>query len=157
MEGKLVLVEQSNFFKFWNVAGKNEESDTSVNKNDENVTANQFYFPEFNNKSRNWYLPTCPLWSRLMTSIIKKKEGAIISKEIIVRNITEDINTNAQAEECFRVKEYGSFKEKEMSVFANLSKGITKITLFYKEKRWVHVYMKFQNVKNRLERSKINA
>ena len=53
MEEKLVLVKQSKFFKYWNVAGKNEESDTSVNKNDENVAANQFYFPEFNNKSRN--------------------------------------------------------------------------------------------------------
>ena len=95
VEEKLVLVQQSKFFKYWNVVGKNEESDTSVNKNDENVTANQFYFPEFHNKSRNWYLPTCPLWSRLMTSIIKKKEAAVISKEIIVRNITDDINTNA--------------------------------------------------------------
>ena len=51
------LVQQSNYFKYWNVAGKNEESDTSVNKNDENVTANQFYFPEFASKLRNWYLP----------------------------------------------------------------------------------------------------
>ena len=89
------LVQQSKFFKYWNVAGKNEESDTSINKNDENVTANQFYFPEFANKLGNWYLPTCPLWRKLMTSIIKKKEAAIISKEIIVTNITEDINTNA--------------------------------------------------------------
>ena len=46
------LVQQSNFFKYWNVAG-NEESDASVNKNDENVSANQFYFPEFANKLRN--------------------------------------------------------------------------------------------------------
>ena len=51
-----------------------------------------------------------------MTSIIKKKEAAVISKEIIVRNITEDINTNAQAEECFRIKKYGSFKEKDVSI-----------------------------------------
>ena len=43
------LAQQSNFFKYWNVAGRNEESDTSVNKNDENVTANQFYFPELTN------------------------------------------------------------------------------------------------------------
>ena len=43
------LVQQSNFFKYWNVAERNEESDTSVNKNDENVTANQFYFPELTN------------------------------------------------------------------------------------------------------------
>ena len=107
------LVQQSKFFKYWNVAEKNEESDASINKNDEYVTANQFYFPEFANKLRNWYLPTCPLWSRLMTSIIKKKEAAVISKEIIVRNITEDINTNAQAEECFRIKKYSLFKEKD--------------------------------------------
>ena len=144
------LVQQSKFFKYWNVAGKNEESDTSVKKNDENVTENQFYFPESANKLRNWYLPTYPLWSRLMTSIIKKKEADVISKEITVRNITEDINTNAQPEECFRIKKYSLFKE-------NLSKGITKMTLLYKEKRWMHVYMKFQNVKNGLERSKINA
>ena len=38
-----------------------------------------------------------------MTSIIKKKEAAVIFKEIIVRDITEDINTNDQAEERFRV------------------------------------------------------
>ena len=43
------LVQQSKFFKYWNVAGKNEESDTSVNKDDENVTANQFYSPELRN------------------------------------------------------------------------------------------------------------
>ena len=52
------LVQQSKFFKYWNVAGKNEESGTSVKKNDEKVTANQFYFPEFANKLRNWCLPT---------------------------------------------------------------------------------------------------
>ena len=68
------LKQQSKFFTYWNVAGKNEESDASVNKNDENVTANQFYYPEFANKLRNWYLSTCPLWNRLMTSIIKKKK-----------------------------------------------------------------------------------
>ena len=50
-----------------------------------------------------------------MTSIIKKKEAAVISKEIIVPNITEDINTNAQAEGCFRIKMYSSFKEKDIS------------------------------------------
>ena len=43
------LVQQSNSFKYWNVAERNEDSDTSVNKNDENVTANQFYFPELTN------------------------------------------------------------------------------------------------------------
>ena len=100
------LVRQSKFLKYSNVAGRNEESDTSVNKDDENVIANQFYCPEFAKKLRNWYLPTCPLWSRLMTSIIKKKEGSVISKEIIVQNIMEDINTNAQAEECLRIKKY---------------------------------------------------
>ena len=42
-----------------------------------------------------------------------------------------------------------------MSVSANLSKGITKIKLLYKEKRVMHDHIKFQNVKNRLERSKI--
>ena len=36
------LKQQSKFCKYWNVAEKNEESDTSVNKNDENITANQF-------------------------------------------------------------------------------------------------------------------
>ena len=119
------LVQQSKFFKYWNVAGKNEESDASVNKNDENVTANQFYFPEFANKLRNWYLPTCPLWSRLMTSIIKNKEAAAISKDIIVRNITEEINTNAQAERCFCIKKY-SYLKRKMSVFVNLSKELRR-------------------------------
>ena len=151
------LIQQSEFFKYLYVAGKIEESDTSVNKNDENVTANQFYFPEFANKLRNWYLPTCPLWSRLMTSIIKKKEAAVISKEITVRNITDDINTNAQPEECFVLKSIVHLKTK-VSVFSKLSKRITKITLIYKEKRLMDVvYMNFQNVKDRLERSKINA
>ena len=117
------LIQQSEFFKYLYVAGKIEESDTSVNKNDENVTANQFYFPEFANKLRNWYLPTCPLWSRLMTSIIKKKEAAVISKEITVRNITDDINTNAQPEECFRIKKYSSFKDKGISIFKIIKKN----------------------------------
>ena len=110
------LLQQTKFFEYWNVGGENEESDASVNKNDENVTANQFYFPEYTNKLRNWYLPTCSLWSRLMASIIKNKEAAAISKEIIIRNITEKINTNAQAEECFRIKKYVSFKEKDISI-----------------------------------------
>ena len=35
-----------------------------------------------------------------------------------------------------------------------LSKGITKTTLLYKEKRWIHIYMKFENVKNRPERNR---
>ena len=51
-----------------------------------------------------------------MTSIIKKKEAAVISKEIIVRNIAEEVNTNDQAEECFRIKKYSSFKEKDVSI-----------------------------------------
>ena len=51
-----------------------------------------------------------------MTSIIKKKEAAVISKEIIAQNIMEDINTNAQAEECFCIKKYSSFKEKDVSI-----------------------------------------
>ena len=111
------LKQQSKIFTYWNVAGKNEESDTSVNKNDENVTANQFYYPEFAKKLRNWYLPTCPLWSRLMTSIIKNKEPAAISKKIIVRNITEEINNNIQAEGYFQIKKYSSFKEKDVSIY----------------------------------------
>ena len=113
------LVQQSKFFKSWNVAGKGIQVKKGIQvqlKNDGNVTTNQFYFPEFANKLRNWHLPTCPLGSRLMTSIIKRKESAVISKEIIVRNITEDINTNAQAEECFRIKKYSLFKEKDVSI-----------------------------------------
>ena len=98
------LVQQLRFFKNWDIAWRKEESDTSVNKDYEKVTANQFYFPGFAKKLRNWYLPACPLWSRLMENIIKKKEAAVISKEIIVRNIMVDINTNAQAEEWFRIK-----------------------------------------------------
>ena len=77
------LKQQSKFFTYWNVAGKNEESDASVNKNDENVTANQFYYPEFANKLRNWYLSTCPLWNRLMTSIIKKKKLLLFRKKLL--------------------------------------------------------------------------
>ena len=46
------VVKQLKFFKYWNVAGKSEKSDTSVNKDNENVTASQFYFPEFANKLR---------------------------------------------------------------------------------------------------------
>ena len=77
------LKQQSKFCKYWNVAEKNEESDTSVNKNDENITANQFYYPEFANKLRNWYLPTCPLWSRLMASIIKRKKLLLFRKKLL--------------------------------------------------------------------------
>ena len=54
------LVQKSKHFKYWNLAGRNAQSDTSVNKAVENVTANQFNFLEFAN-----------MWSRLMTSIIK--------------------------------------------------------------------------------------
>ena len=90
-----------------------------------------------------------------MTSIVKKKEAAIISKEIIIRNVTKDINTNAQVN-VFVLKNKVHLK-RQTSVFANLSKVITKTILLYKEKRWMHVYMKFQKVKNRLERSKVNA
>ena len=70
-----------------------------------------------------------------MASIIKKKEAAVVLKEIIVRNTTEDININAQAEEL--LKSIVHLKRK-MSVFRNLSKEITKIKLLYKEKRWMH-------------------
>ena len=47
---------------------------------------------------------------------MKNKEPAAISKDIIVWNISEEINTNAQAEECFRIKKYSSFKEKDVSI-----------------------------------------
>ena len=43
------LVQQSKFIKYSNVTGRSDESDTSVNKDDENVTANQFYSPELRN------------------------------------------------------------------------------------------------------------
>ena len=58
-----------------------------------------------------------------MTSIIKKKEAAVISKEITVRNITDDINTNAQPEDCFRIKKYSSFKDKGISIFKIIKKN----------------------------------
>ena len=103
------VVKQLKFFKYWNVAGKNEKSDTSVNKDNENVTANQFYFPKFANKLRYWYLPTCPLWNKLMTNNIENKVDALISKEITAQNIMEDINNKAQAEEFFRITMYSSF------------------------------------------------
>ena len=43
------LVQQSKFIKYSNVTGRSDESDTSVNKDNENVTANQFYSPELRN------------------------------------------------------------------------------------------------------------
>ena len=62
-----------------------------------------------------------------MTSIIKMKKVAVISKEIIVfRNITEDINTNARAEECFRIKKYSSFKEKDVSICEFIKKNLRR-------------------------------
>ena len=54
----------------------------------------------------------------------------MISKEIIVRNVTEDINTNAQVEECFRIKQYSSFKEKDVSICEFIKRNYEdKITL----------------------------
>ena len=117
------LVQQSNFFKYWNVAGRNEEIDTSVNKDDENITENQLYFPE----------RTCHLWSRLMTSVIKKKEAAAISKEIIVQNIMEDINTIAQEEDCFSIKKNSSFKKKDVSICKFLKRNYEGNTALQRE------------------------
>ena len=55
------------------------------------------------------------------------KKVAAISKEIIVfRNITEDINTNARAEECFRIKKYSSFKEKDVSICEFIKKNLRR-------------------------------
>ena len=61
-----------------------------------------------------------------MTSIMKKKEAAAISK-------------------------------RKTSVFANLSKGVTKAILLYKEKRWKHVYMKFWKVKKSARKKQVKC
>ena len=92
---------------------------------------------------------------QIMTSIVKQKESTI-SKEIIVQNITEDTNTNAQAEECLRIKKYSSFKEKDISICEFIKRNYKDNTALQRE-TWMHVNMKHQDVKNGLERSKINA
>ena len=51
-----------------------------------------------------------------MKSILKKIEAAVISKEIIVLNITKDINNKAQVEECFHIKKDNSFKEEDVGI-----------------------------------------
>ena len=68
----------------------------------------------------------------------------------------EDINTNAQAEECFRVKRYSSFKEKDASICEFIKRNCEDNTALQRETvdECLH---EIQEVKNWLERSKTNA
>ena len=90
-----------------------------------------------------------------MKSILKKIEAAVISKEIIVLNITKDINNKAQVEECFHIKKDNSFKEEDVGIWEFIKNFDDN--MLYKEERWMHVYMKFQNAINPLDKRKINA
>ena len=72
------------------------------------ATKNQYYCPDFVTALKSFYLPTVPLWTKLMEEKIKNKNEHLKLKDLPIRTIYTETNTNAQDEECFKIKKHSS-------------------------------------------------
>ena len=72
------------------------------------ATKSQYYCPDFVTKLNSFYLPTVPLWTKLSKEKIKNKNEVLKLKNLPIRTIYTEANTNAQIEECFKIKKHSS-------------------------------------------------
>ena len=93
----------SRFSEFWS---KYFIKENVVTTSSGAATKNQYYCPDFVTKLKSFYLLTVPLWTKLMEEKIKNKNEHL--KDLLIRTLYTETNTNAQVEEYFKIKEHSS-------------------------------------------------
>ena len=90
------LIVASLFSEFWSKYFiKENTASTSVGA----VTKKQYYCFDFVTKIKSFYLPTIPLWTKLMEKKVKTKNEHLKLKDSHIRIIYTETNTNVRAEE----------------------------------------------------------
>ena len=102
-EARLIVASQ--FSEFWS---KYFIKENAVTTSSGTATKNQYYCPDFVTKLKSFYLPTVPLWTKLMEEKIKSKNEHLKLKDLPIRTIYTETNNNAQVEECFKIKKHSS-------------------------------------------------
>ena len=102
-EERLIVANQ--FSEFWS---KYFIKKNVVTTSSGTATKNQYYYPDFVTKLKSCYLPTVPLWTKLMDEKIKNKNEHLKLTDLPIRTIYTETNTNAQVEECFKIKKHSS-------------------------------------------------
>ena len=82
---------------FWNDFFQQEHID---NDSKEKQTKNQYdYCPDFIDRLKLFYLPTIPLWTKILLNKVKKNKSKEKFANLPIRTIFAETNANAQAEE----------------------------------------------------------
>ena len=102
-EARLIVASQ--FSEFWS---KYFIKENVVTTSSGTATKNQCYCTDFVTKLKSFYLPTVPLWTKLMEEKIKNKNEHLKLKDLPIKTIYTETNTNAQVEECFKIKKHSS-------------------------------------------------
>ena len=76
----------------------------------------QYYCPDFVTKLKSFYLPTVPLWTKLMEEKTKNENEILKLKDLPIRTIYTETNTNVQVEKCFRIKKRSSDINQSMNL-----------------------------------------
>ena len=62
------------------------------------------------------YLPTIPLWTKIMQNKVKKNKSNEKFVNLPIRIFFAETNTNVQAEKCFKIKKYSSWLNENMNI-----------------------------------------
>ena len=90
-------------------------------------------------KLKSFYLSTVPLWTKLMEEKIKNKNEHLKLKDLPIRTIYTETNTNAQVEECFKIKKHSSNINQNINLTEFLESFIQQVLqLNSKDKKKVH-------------------
>ena len=81
---------------FWNEFLQQEHID---NESKEKQTKNLYYCPDFIDRLKRCYLPTIPLWAKIMQNKLKKDKSNKKFANLPIRTIFAETNTNPQTEE----------------------------------------------------------
>ena len=105
-----IEVQEAKFKTYWKCVIKDCDTSCQLTNHDD-LTKNKYYCPVIMEKLLEWYLPTIPLWSKVVMHKIQSKFDSKNFDDMKARNLGNNINTNAQAEEFFRIKKITTFKQ----------------------------------------------
>ena len=98
---------------FWNEFLQQEHI---YKENKEKQKKNQYCCPNFTDRLKRFYLPTIPLWTKIMQNKAKKNKSIEKFANLPIRAIFAETNTNAQAEEYLTIKKYSSRLKENMNI-----------------------------------------
>ena len=103
-------IHTSTFAIYWNtiLAKENGEEDLSSDDQEDGAKLNYNYNPHFYEKLEKHYLPSCPLWTKIVVGEISRSFDSDNFGEN-VHTVKDVVNTNTYAEEFFRIKKRVSF------------------------------------------------